>query len=300
MKIFEWDDMRVFLAVFRARSVRAAAKLMKVSPATISRRLQAMEEQIGVKLFVRHSDGLVLTEVGETLVERAERIESEFLSVEREIFGRDAALSGPIRISMPPHVAQHLVMPHIAEFAELYPDIEIEIDATYEVANLNRRNADIAIRFQVEPNNNLVGHRLPDFANAVYATPDYIAKHSFTGQNPTGRWVGWETKETLSRWRHNTPYANCKVHHCVSDPTAQQEAVKQGLGFAHLFCFMADSESKLVRVSDQGNKVFVPAWVLTHPDLITTERVRVCVRFLVDAISKQKHLLQGESYQQSK
>lgn len=295
MKEFEWDDLRVFLAILRGRSVRAASKLMGVSHSTVSRRLQAMESQLGIKLFVRQPEGFVLTEVGEAMVERAERVESEILSLEREIFGRDTSLSGPIRISMPPHVAQHLVMPHIAKFAALYPDIEIEIDATYEVANLSRRNADIAIRFQAEPDDNLVGHRLPDFANSVYATPDYIAKHSFTDREPTGRWVGWGTKETLARWRDDSPYTNCKVHHCVSDPQAQLEAVKEGLGFAYLFCFMADPEPGLVRIPGQAKKILVPAWVLTHPDLVATERVRVCVRFLVDAIFKHESQLLGQA-----
>ena len=151
MKVFEWDDLRVFLAIFRGRSVRAASKLMNVSHSTVSRRLHAMESQLGIKLFIRHPEGFVLTEVGEAMVPRAERVETEILSMEREVFGRDASLSGLIRISMPPPVAQYMVMPCLSEFTALYPDIEIEIDATFEVANLNQRDADIAIRFQNEP-----------------------------------------------------------------------------------------------------------------------------------------------------
>ena len=174
MKVFEWDDLRIFLAILRGRSVRAASKLLNVSHSTVSRRLQAMEEQIGIKLFVRQPEGFVLTEVGEAMVERAERIESEILSLEREVFGRDAMLSGPVRISAPPLLAQHLLMPILAEFTELYPEIEIDMDATFDVADLRRRYADIAIRFQVSSDENLISHRLPDFASSIYATPDYI------------------------------------------------------------------------------------------------------------------------------
>ncbi len=148
MKVFEWDDLRIFLAVLRARSINGAAKLLGSSRSTVSRRLQAMEDQIAIKLFVRNPEGFVLTEVGEAMVARAERIESEILSMEREVFGRDAGLAGPIRISMFPQVAQSLVMPYIAQFAALYPDIEIELDASFEKADLTRRSADIAIRFQ--------------------------------------------------------------------------------------------------------------------------------------------------------
>ncbi|WP_028862774.1 LysR family transcriptional regulator [Psychromonas aquimarina] len=294
MKVFEWDDLRVFLAVLRGRSIRSASRLMGVSHSTVSRRLQAMESQLDLKLFVRLPEGFVLTEMGEALVERAERVESEILSMEREIFGRDASLSGLIRISMAPHVAQHLVMPHIAEFSALYPDIELEIDATYEVADLSRRNADIAIRFQKEPDDYLTAHRLPDFASAVYAAPDYIASHSFNGREPSGHWVGWAPKETVAAWNRDSPYANCKVQHCVLDPYSHLQAVKSGLGISNLLCFIGDTEPGLVRLPGQTKLKFMPAWILTHPDLVSTERVRVCVRFLLEAISKHEQQLRGQ------
>jgi DNA-binding transcriptional LysR family regulator len=293
MKVFEWDDLRIFLAILRGRSVRAASKLLNVSHSTVSRRLQAMEEQLGIKLFIRQPEGFVLTEVGEAMVERAERVESEILSLEREVFGRDALLSGPVRISAPPLLAQHLLMLILARFSELYPQIEIEIDATFDVADLRRRNADIAIRFQVQPEETLVAHRLPDFANAIYANPEYINTHRLTGADPDGRWIALGGKEVLAHWRQETPYAGCKVQHIVSDMLAQLNAVKAGLGFAYLMCFLADSEPGLVRLPDAGPEQTIPAWALTHPDMIATERVRVCVRFLVDAIFEREHMIRG-------
>lgn len=90
------------------------------------------------------------------MVERAERVESEIISVEREVFGRDAPLAGPVRISAPSLIAQHLLMPILAEFTALYPDLDMEVDATFEVADLMRRNADIAIRFSETPDQGLV------------------------------------------------------------------------------------------------------------------------------------------------
>jgi DNA-binding transcriptional LysR family regulator len=294
MKVFEWDDLRIFLAVLRGRSVRAASKLLNVSHSTVSRRLQAMEEQLGIKLFIRQPEGFVLTEVGEAMVERAERVESEILSLEREVFGRDALLSGPVRISAPPLLAQHLLMPILARFSELYPQIEIEIDATFDVADLRRRNADIAIRFQTRPEETLVAHRLPDFGNAIYASPEYINKHCLTGTDPDGRWIALGSKEVLAHWRQETPYAGCKVQHIVSDMLAQLNAVKAGLGFAYLMCFLADSEPGLERLPGAGPEKTIPAWALTHPDVIATERVRVCVRYLVDAIFEREQVIGGK------
>ena len=207
MKVFEWDDLRIFLAILRGRSINAAAKLLGSSRSTVSRRLQAMEDQLDIKLFVRNPEGFVLTEVGEDMVARAERVESEILSMEREVFGRDAALSGPIRLSIFPHVAQTLAMPIITEFAALYPDIELEIESTFLKADLTRRNADIAIRFQQKPEEPLIGHRLPDFARAIYATQEYIDNHTFLGPDSDAQWVGWSTKENVAHWNSDSPFS---------------------------------------------------------------------------------------------
>ena len=284
MKVFEWDDLRFFLAIQRGRSVRAASKLLGVSHSTVSRRLSAMEDQTGVNLFVRKPEGFVLTETGEAMVERAERVESEILSMEREVFGRDARLTGPVRVSAPPLLAQHLLMPILAEFAKLYPEIDFEVDATFDVADLRSRSADIAIRFQVQPEKSLVATRLPDFTNAIYATPEYINAHEFRGKEPDARWVALGGKEVLAHWRSDSPFSACPVQHIASDMLAQLNAVKAGLGFGYLFCFLADSDPKLVRLLKSPKDKVITAWVVTHPDLASTERVRVCARFLVDTI----------------
>jgi len=284
MKKFEWDDLRIFLAIQRGRSVRAASKLLGVSHSTVSRRLSAMEDQTGVNLFVRTPEGFVLTEIGEAMVDRAERAESEILSMEREVFSRDANLAGPVRISSPPLLAQHLLMPILAEFAERYPEIEIEIDATFEVADLRRRNADIAIRFQVQPDKSLLSSRLPDFANALYATPAYIEAHKLGAENSNAKWVVIGGREVLANWRKDSPYSSYTVQHVVSDMLTHFNAVKAGLGFGYLFCFLAEPDSELVRLAGLPYDKAITAWVVTHPDLASTERVRVCARFLLDAI----------------
>lgn len=294
MKHFEWDDLRVFLAVLRGRSVRSAAKLMKVSHSTVSRRLQAMEEQVGCKLFIRQPDGFILTEIGEAMVARTERIESEILSMQREVFGRNTSLAGPIRITAIPHIVQHLLIPYIAEFTRLYPDINIQINATYDMANLSRHDADVAIRIQKMPEDHLIGHPLPNIASAVYATEDYINTHSFTGQSPTGHWIGWISNEKeMAKWHNETPFSNCKVKHAIYEPSAHLQAVKAELGCSILFCFIGDKEPDLVRLPGQTKLKSSPAWILTHPDVFTTERVRIFVRFLREALQKRAADLNG-------
>jgi len=293
MKVFEWDDLRFFLAIQRGRSVRAASKMLGVSHSTVSRRLGAMEEHTGVTLFVRKPEGFILTETGEAMVARAERVESEILSMERDVFGRDAKLAGPVRISAPPLLAQHLLMPILADFSKLYPEITLEIDATFDVADLRRRNADIAIRFQVQPEKSLVAQRLPDFANAIYASLDYIETHRFDGEQVDAKWILLGGKEVLAHWRSDCTYSGCPVQHVVSDMLVHLNAVKAGLGFGYLFCFLADEDPELIRLPETPTDKAITAWVVTHPDLTSTERVRACARFLTDAIWSREAKIRG-------
>lgn len=294
MASFEWSDLRVFLAIYRGRSVRAAAKLLDVSHSTVSRRLRAMEEQLGLALFARQPGGLVLTKTGESIVARAERVESELIGLERDLFGKDAALSGLIRISLPPHLAQHLVMPILATFSSQYPDLAIQIFATFDIADLGRRDADIAIRFKRAPDEHLVGHALPDFASAVYATREYLERHTFVGPGASARWIGWGSKRAFSRLQRETPFAKCPMQHHIADPSSHFHAVKSGMGFSHLQCFMADPDPDLVRVSGQRKVLLAPAWILIHPDIVTTERVRVCAQFLLEALHSREAQIRGE------
>ncbi|WP_104017925.1 LysR family transcriptional regulator [Roseovarius nitratireducens] len=294
MRELDWDQLRIFLAVHRGRSVRAAAQLLRVSHSTVSRRLTELETGLGARLFNRGPDGFVLTAVGEAALPRAERAETEILGLQRDIFGQDARLSGTVRITMPPVFAERLIMPHLAEFAARYPDVRLEIIPTYALSDLSRRDADIAVRFQEKPDQYLFGRRLPRFADAIYAAPEYVAAHRFDGEAPTATWLGWGDSEDLPAWVADTPFPRCRVWHDCADPLAQVEAAKAGMGMAVLPCLIGDPEPGLVRVMGQPPYKGRQGWVLTHPDLKTTERVRFCVRFICEAVDRHADLVTGE------
>jgi DNA-binding transcriptional LysR family regulator len=299
MADIDWDDLRIFLALFRGQSVRAASALLGISHSTVSRRLNGLETKLDSKLFIRRADGLIATETSEAILDRAERVEREVLSLEREVSGRDSKLSGPIRLTAPPPLVHSLLAPHIAEFADFHPGIQIEMVASYDVADLAKRNADVAIRFQEKPDAFLVGRRLPEFRNAVYATPEYIAKHSFTGPKPTARWIGWGESKIQPKWKNATELSKCKIGHLASDPVGQLAAAAAGLGMSYSLCFLGDCIPELVRVQPNNTYPERPAWVLTHPDLITSERVRIFMRFIVKALSLHQTDLSGTQEQHS-
>jgi DNA-binding transcriptional LysR family regulator len=296
MSGIEWSDLRVFLAIHRGKSIRAAAKALNFSHSTVSRKLAGMEDNLGAKLFTRSTDGMVATPVAEVIRERAERVESEVSAMEREVLGRDIKLTGAVRITMTPPIAENLIMPHLAEFAEKYPDIDLEIISTYALADMSRHHADIAIRFQEKPDGHLFGRRWPAFGDSIYASPEYIEKHSFTGPNPTGKWLSWGEGNKHPDWIRTMPFPKCLIHHDVPEIHAQIEAAKAGLGMGLLPCFIADPAPDLVRVPGAGVVQTRQGWVLTHPDLKTTERVRICVRFLIDAAAKHQDLITGAEH----
>ncbi len=137
---------------------------------------------------------------------------------------------------------------------------------------------------------------MPSLANSVYAAPDYLAEHSVTGANPTARWVGWGSSKIEPDWRQAAHLLGCRIGHIAADPMAQLAAVREGMGIGFLLCLLGDREPGLVRVPPGTTYEERPGWILTHPDLITSERVRVCVRFLVDALFEHEQLLSGASY----
>ena len=139
-----WDDLKIAMAVAKQNSVRKAAKSLDVHHTTVSRRIEAFEEQIGVRLFDRLSQGYVLTEAGEDLVRSAGRIEDEISAVEARLMGRDKRLTGDVRVAVPPSLAMHFAMPVITQFMNRYPDVSIETLISYEHLDLSRREFTMA------------------------------------------------------------------------------------------------------------------------------------------------------------
>lgn len=289
----DWDDLKVFLALARGGSVRVAAQALGVSHSTVARRIDGFENDLGVRLFDRLPDGYALSALGEQMVERAERAETEVLALEREVLGQDAKLAGRIRVTMPAPLASELLMPDLIRFGRLYPDIELDLAISSDIFDLSRREADVAIRFVEKPAEHLVGRRLPEFCDAAFATPQYIDNHSFTGDSPTGRWIGWQEETEFPKWVRDSDHPKCKTRWLVPEVMTQLTAARAGLGFAHLPCFMGDQDDALRRVPPGRTKAARPGWVLTHPALRTTERVRVFVQFIVAAIGGHADLVGG-------
>lgn len=294
MSKLDWNDIKVFLALFRGRSVRAAAGDLGMSHSTVSRHLTDLETSLGAVLFTRSRDGLLATSVAEQIIAKAEQVEGEVLGLQREAESLDTELAGQVRVTSPPLLSQHMLMPHLAAFTEKYPGIEISLHSSFSIDDLMKGAADVAFRSQFDPNDNLVGRRLPDFVDRAYASPDYVANHWFEGDQTNATWIGRGHIDPSNTWIKDGPFPNAGIKHQIPDMLDQAEAAKEGLGMIASPCFFADAVDGLVRIPNTGPVSSRPGWVLTHPDLRSSVRVMTFVRFLVSEMTKQEAMIKGD------
>ena len=139
--MIDWDDVRYFLAVARGGSVRAAAERLGVNHSTVLRRIGRLEERLATRLFDKRPSGYRATADGEEVLGLAERMEASSNQLETRIAGRDQSVRGLLRVTMAPTVATHLVMPALAGFARLHPEVEVEVLSLDEPVNLTNREA---------------------------------------------------------------------------------------------------------------------------------------------------------------
>ncbi len=288
----DWDDLRTFLAVARAGSLADAARGLAVSYSTVSRRLAALEHGLGVRLFDRSGAAYQLTPEGEQMIASAERMEAEFEALSRQVSGRDARLSGRVRVATTDALASTF-MPEIASFTRRYPEIEIDLLSTPEPAELAMREAEVALLVTDRPPPNLVGRRLAALPSALYAARRYLADHPADGELASHLWVGWEDGMShipAARWlREQVPDARIACR--VSSGATLSAAIRAGVGIGHLLCFMADEDPTLAQLRPPEPALETGLWLLTHEDLRTTGRVRVFLDAMAEEIGRHKQRL---------
>lgn len=293
-----WDDVRLFLVLARFGSARAAASELNVSHTTIARRAAQLETDLGTRLFDRDVGGYRLTAAGESMMASAERAEDALLAAERQLQGRDAELGGEVRLTTSDVIATYLLMPDLAEFSQQYPDIDLEVLISYDLLDLSRREADIAIRFMGgdrRPPEYLVGRKLVTAAACYYASKDYLSQHDL-GKDDTGaRWVGWSDDKRFPKWVTSSPFPHIPARNKFNHGGLQIEAARAGMGLAVLPCFIGDAVGELRRVPGSEPYFNYDIWLLSHPDLRDAARLRTFRAFVIDLFEKKRDLLVGRA-----
>ena len=176
-------------------------------------------------------------------------MEASSHQLETRVFGRDQSVRGLLRVTLPPFLATHLLMPDFADFARLHPDIEMEILSSGEVANLTNREADVAIRIVSDRKTlplNLHGLKGPELFSGVYMSRDRLAAWRAGAPDPIRRIV--IDNHGIPDWAREGEVRTTEVPFRTPDAEAQIVAARQGIGMTRLPCFVGDADPLLVRV----------------------------------------------------
>lgn len=295
--MLNWDDLKFFLAVCRAGSVRAAANQLGVNHTTVSRRINSFEKEMGQRLFERSSKGYIRTKLAEEIFNEASYLEERLSSVERKVVGQDAVLSGEIRVTLPDLLGIDLLMPGIAEFVSKYPNIEIDMVDSVKELNLANREADVAFRIVKEPPEYLIGRKLAVIHRACYiskACKDAMLDPEWLSQQ---NWIGWTDKQRRPVGVLAREYPKFTSKHKISNGNLQREACRLGMGISILPCFKGDIDAGLVRVPPYLSEAKYDLWILSHPDMRQNKKIQTFVRFMTEFVSNQKALIEGEMFE---
>lgn len=294
--MIDWDDVRYFLAVARGGSVRAAAGHLEVNHSTVLRRIAQLEKRLGTHMFEKLPSGYRLTAAGAEVLEFANQMEASSHQLETRVFGRDQSVRGLLRVTLPPFLATHLLMPDLADFARLHPDIEMEILPTGEVANLTNRDADVAIRIVLDRETlppNLHGLLGPALSSGIYMSRDRLTAWRADVADPL-RWIVINN-DGLPGWARGGEVRTTGAPFRTPDAEAQIVAARQGIGMTKLPCFVGDADPLLVRVPGTESHGHGTLWLLTQGDTRKTKRVRLFTEFISRRLAAYALLLAGLS-----
>lgn len=296
--MFDWDDLKYFLAVAHSGSTIAAGKSLGVNQSTVHRRLNELEKRIQRKLVTRETTGYRLTEYGLELLPFAKRCEATVQELQRHIQDKTRDLTGSIRVTCPePLVARIMKSPLLERFNARHPNLKIEFVSSDRYLDLSKGDADVAFR-SGDTDDELIGRKIAESLWAVYASKDYIVRNGRPSQmveltnHPV---VAFD--ETLSSHRaliwlkDVAPQAKFVSRH--NSVLGLVSAIKSGIGIGPLPTALGDAESELVKLIGPIPELTRSWRILTHPDLRRTPRVAALFEFIVDESALLKSIFTG-------
>lgn len=291
---FTSEDLALVQAVAAAAGLAGAARRLGVDVSTVFRRLGALEQRLGLKLFERHRTGYVATEAGDEMAALASRLEEEIAAVSRRLAGRAAEPAGEVRVTTNDTLLIHLLTPIFAAFRRAYPAVRLDIVLSNEALNLHRRDADVAIRVTPAPPDTLIGRRVATVAWALYArqgTAEPGADLSGHQHDWVGLGDGMASVAAARYVRRQAPPE--RIVFKVNTVVALVDAVEEGIGIGPLPCYVADRRPGLVRLAPPEPEIAGSLWLLAHPELRRAPRVRALLDMLGKAIAAERGALAG-------
>jgi len=278
----DWDAVRFFLELVRAKTLARAARRLRVDYTTVGRRVSAFERELGAKLFERTPDGFVLTDAGESIRAAAEQMEQSALAVEQRALGADRRLSGTVRVAAAESAGHAVVLPAMREMHLRHPEIRLHLQTGLARLDIARREADLALRFAPPESGDLRVRRLTPIGFALYASKDYLARHRPPA--PGAGFVGHDAVLFEEGFRGSPAYTaltqplrDARAAVRANSMLSLVEAVAIGLGVGALTCCLGDADPRLRRVFPDLPVVRDDLWLVVHADVQRTARIRALI-----------------------
>ena len=293
LKMFNWDDLKFFLALCRKSKLIRAAETLRVDHTTVSRRVAALESALGTKLVEKTELGYRPTDAGEKLIPIAEQIENSALYLEDDIGGGGSQLSGPVRVGSPDGFGSFFLAPNLPKLISKHPGLEIDLVAVPRYVSLSRREADISVTLGRPTTGRLYARKLTDYHLQLFASREYLDQvgpvskrrelrnHSLVGYiedlifAPELRYMEVVGKDLTARFRSTSL-------------VAQRQAILSGAGIGVLPRFIAHDDKRLVPVLANDFRLVKTFWLLMHEDIRGIARVRETADFIAECVKSQK------------
>ena len=289
-----WGDLQLLLAVCRAGSLSGAARRLGVNHSTVFRRVNAIEAATQVRFFERLPTGYRMTEAGEAAFIHAERIENEVHALGREVLGQDLRLRGRVRVTAPVGMTALMLPPLVVRFAAAHPEVTLDLSGTASALDLNRREAEVAIRATRKPPEFALGRRICRFQFGIYASHE---RAEAIGGAPIHEqdWVmltGMESWLVPHLWKREAEGRE-RASMASEDILSVVNMTAAGGGVTLLPYYLGEPHQGLTRIQGPLEWLTLDLWVLTHPDLKRTARVKAVMDYLYDELKAQRAVFEG-------
>lgn len=298
--MLSWDDFRYVKAIADRRSLAGAAEQLGINHSTVFRRLGQIEEQLGSRLFERGRGGYALTTSGEQMVQLAKRLGEDIVTFERRVTGQDLRPSGELRVTTSDIVLLRLLHEVLVGFRMAYPKIVLDLIVSSKPLNLSRRDADVALRatYPGMIADGETGTRLSTIAWAIYG-PSRLASRGFDpltdGRNHD--WIAFADTVAIAKamkWLKEH-VAEDRIVYKVNTLVGLAEAAAAGIGLALMPCFVGAGVPGLARLSPALPQVSGELWLLTHPDLRNSVRVRAFMDYCAAEIAGRRDMIECQT-----
>jgi DNA-binding transcriptional LysR family regulator len=288
----DWRDIQYFLAVARTGSFSEAGRVLKTNQSTVGRRIAALEDRLGAKLFDRHSRGMRLTPAGKLIFSQAADMEASAAGIERQLAGADNEMTGLVRISITEGLATLWLPPKLVEFQREHPHIMIETVCKDRVVDLAMREADIAVRYARPSVPKLVAKKVGAMDLHLFATKSYVrvfgtpesiddlyrhrlVDHTALHMNPG--WMPW----TDIVQRHNA------VVYRSNSSASVVSAVRMGMGIGLFPLYVEELDSEFVRLPVETH-CSAEIWLVSHEETNKGARIRAVIDHLSDVFDQDR------------